>query len=287
MPESTISSIPAETHTTVSDQTECASVNVQHSRNVSMARCPRIFMSAKILVFADGNGVTGVIGNNDNKGDQDAHEATTSMQSKPDGKTKNSSSDRSQSIAPEFPSSETRWPCRLWRSDSRKASSQWKRSVGTFPSTHWVIWKRLASTSARRIRGCRNFRFHARRESQEGQSTSSSPFDVSGPSFVRLRELWTLASELLLEPGPPFSSLNAHRPPQVADGEPHTRTFWIRGGQRFPWPISKRRATTSSRGAMSASSSRTPRSRDKKSAQKPSRRDGRDQSQKQGARRPR
>ena len=37
---------------------------------------------------------------------------------------------------------------------------------------------------------------------------------------MRLKELWTLASELLLEPGPPFSSLNAHRPPQVADGEP-------------------------------------------------------------------
>ena len=54
------------------------------------------------LVFADGNGVTGVIGNNDNKGDQDAHEATTSMQSKPDGKTKNSSSDRSKALPRSF-----------------------------------------------------------------------------------------------------------------------------------------------------------------------------------------
>ena len=31
---------------------------------------------------------------------------------------------------------------------------------------------------------------------------------------------WTLASELALEPGPPFSNLAMHQPPSVADGEP-------------------------------------------------------------------
>ena len=194
------------------------------------------------------------------------------MQSKPDGKTKNSSSDRSKALPRSFQVLRRDGLVDFGEATPERLAASGRDQSGLFP----VL-----------TRGCRNFRFHARRESQEGHTTSSSPFDVSGPSFVRLRELWTLASELLLEPGPPFSSLNADRPPQVADGEPHTRTFWIRGGQRFPWPISKRRATTSSRGAMSASSSRTPRSRDKKSAQKPSRRDGRDQSQKQGARRPR
>jgi hypothetical protein len=31
---------------------------------------------------------------------------------------------------------------------------------------------------------------------------------------------WTLASELALEPGPPFSTLAMHQPPSVTDGEP-------------------------------------------------------------------
>jgi hypothetical protein len=102
MPESTMSARPAETHTTVSEQTECASSRAQQSQACQHVQKPKKHHVSRAVGFVDGNGATGESHNDVNSKDQDTHEASRSVKSGPNGKAKNSSSDLSKALPQSF-----------------------------------------------------------------------------------------------------------------------------------------------------------------------------------------